>query len=163
MCSAPYLVTLEEDWEIIPGIERSIHQPKFVEEAISIIKSDEHITGVLLRGEREWFAQKTLYSMNTSLGEATVVRRCFDFTKFPQEKCAWGGYTNGAAVYDRMRVQQCAPFVDRFEAECEMTNCHSKNGMCTASVWRNRESGCTAEDSVCNRVAEHIGAKSTWN
>ncbi|KAH3761565.1 hypothetical protein Pelo_6568 [Pelomyxa schiedti] len=207
MCTAPYLASMEEDWEIIPGIEETIQQSKFIEEAIAILHTDSNLTGVLLRGEREWYATKQVINLTASVnsqdptmitltpqhtnqpihtsitynttnyngtgssaeaessppGESArttvIVRRCFDTQAFPDSPCQWGGYTNGAAVYDRSRLALCSPFAGT-DPECEMTNCHTLRGHCTASVWRNRQA-CDPLDSHCNRVAEHIGTRST--
>ena len=116
LCSAPYFLTLEEDWEWI-GARKSV-----LLDAMSVLRHDTSISGVFLRPDTlDQFLTRSAWRRTVPAAAVAVdangrtapdasgkgggvqyATYCMD----RQAAYLWGAYSNGPGLYDRVRLQQ---------------------------------------------------------
>ena len=116
LCSAPYFLTLEEDWEWI-GARKSV-----LLDAMSVLRHDTSISGVFLRPDTlDQFLARSAWRRTAPAAAVAVdasgrtapgasgkgggvqyATYCMD----RQAAYLWGAYSNGPGLYDRVRLQQ---------------------------------------------------------
>lgn len=156
LCTAPYVLTLEEDWEFSDKLLEGTQRKNVVEEAIELLKTLEEAQikayGVLLRWERDYFANRDPpVEVDTKVGKVKYIR---SISKGGH--CKAGAYTNGASVYRRSDLQEFGLMVH--DGECEYSQRAFEKKYFMVSVWR--KDSCLPKDTLCNSVVYHIGYKS---
>ena len=97
LCSAPYFLTLEEDWEWVapPAVGRTVLQ-----DAMTVLRHDEGVSGVFLRPDTlDQFLSPSPWKRAEQVAYATY---CMD----RGASHLWGPYSNGPGVYDRVRLER---------------------------------------------------------
>lgn len=171
LCSAPYVLTLEEDWVARDLDEdeddRKQLSPWFapLEHAMSAISRDSKLIGIILRGEHDVWehtptieAWRTMPSLEEEDGDDWQYRRrCLNL----KSNNVWGAYSNGASLYDRARLAQVGRMYGEPNDEdgfpdpyCE-ANYALRVGLkyCLGEM-RTREQ---CRTTTCNAIFEHIG------
>jgi hypothetical protein len=100
LCSAPYVLTLEEDWQfraLSPPLATPARRA-ILRHAIQIIDAEPDIAGVILRNET--FDQFATPSAWMSRGGVEFRKYCAPI----QSGIVYGAYTNGASIYSRKRL-----------------------------------------------------------
>ena len=135
LCSAPYFLTLEEDWEWLGDGNRV--GGNALRDAISVLRHDTGISGVFLRPDTldqflkrgPWTraprvavaggvqgvvdargGQRTSSSSDDGAADAHAQRGgAVEYAKYCMDRGAsylWGAYSNGPGVYDRSRLMR---------------------------------------------------------
>lgn len=161
LCAAPYIVTLEEDWQFVPLAPplATAARRQIFRNSIAVIEAESDIAGVILRNETfDQFAEPGVWQ--------TLRGSDVSFRKYcaPVERgIVYGAYTNGASIYSRQRLMASgnAMFGEPNNAvgfppsysEANFALRIALQFPCSAMI-RTR-SDC--ERIVCNGVFEHIG------
>lgn len=101
LCSASYIVSLEEDWLFAPPLPAPLATParqRIIEHSIAVIDADSGIAGVILRNET--YDQFTSPLAWTRLGDVEYRKYCAAIAS----GVVYGAYTNGASIYSRERL-----------------------------------------------------------
>eukprot|EP00727_Mastigamoeba_balamuthi_P001291 m51a1_g11159 hypothetical protein (255) ;mRNA; f:284058-284822 len=166
LCTAPYVVLLEEDFPLVRGAEKGLIRPDFLRQAIEVVEANEGVHGVLLRQEADpdmWGSGK--YGNYTAHEDARGNKWCYRW--LPRWGCLAlrsyaSSWTNGAALYSLKKLRAAGPL--QTLEECPKPNlntewCYGRilfdMNMTLASV--QRRARCQPCDSACNYVSEHIG------
>ena len=177
LCSAPYLLTLEEDWEWVGGrhgVGRSA-----LRDAMAVLRHDPSVSGVFLRPDTldqflrrsEWRhaprSSDTAAAAVDARGQPTAAPLGgVEYATYCMDRSAaylWGPYSNGPGVYDRARLQhlvgrQFGEPADRFpDAASESNYCYRVGaaGLCSAvlRVWP----GCEGVHECNAPLFVHLG------
>lgn len=121
LCTAPHVLLLEDDWWVVKDVERHLHNPRFVEEAIQLVDNMDNVTGVLLREEKMWYCDANVLAneLHLSIPLGKVRARICKSRATQRDRGKkgkgdspgvwWGGYTNGAALYSMSRLRSLGP------------------------------------------------------
>eukprot|EP01105_Mastigella_eilhardi_P004374 TRINITY_DN15810_c0_g1_i1.p1 TRINITY_DN15810_c0_g1~~TRINITY_DN15810_c0_g1_i1.p1 ORF type:complete len:307 (-),score=27.93 TRINITY_DN15810_c0_g1_i1:107-997(-) len=137
LCTAPYVLALEEGQQVARGIESSVPEPRFVEQAIGILRRDATLAGVVLqRGAvRGRHLEGAIVETDTPLGPCTYRRICPE----NNDPCAC---MPGATIFDATRLAMCTPTLDLSppqRPQCVMASCLRVLHLCCARVVRETE------------------------
>ena len=100
LCAAPYLVTLEEDWEWVA--RRGGHGRTALQDAIAVLRHDPSVSGVFLRPDTfDQFLARSEWK-RTGAQAVEYATYCMDTSA----DYLWGPYSNGPSVYDRARLAE---------------------------------------------------------
>ncbi|KAJ3251635.1 hypothetical protein HK103_002222 [Boothiomyces macroporosus] len=113
-CRSPYILSLEEDWEVGPGFD---HMP-LIQMAMNVIDTDEKVLEVWLRydseeykkiNETQWMLTPSMENIQRDIDQGQVMyhRQQGD----PDNTVSGAGsYTNGASLKSRARLEQIGRF-----------------------------------------------------
>jgi hypothetical protein len=110
MCSAKYVLTLEEDWlfapaPALPGAHATYWRQHIVRGAMLVLQAEPSISGVILRSESydHYCVRKEFQTLSSSddCAETLEYRQyCMNLPSgYP-----WGSFTNGPSIYERQRL-----------------------------------------------------------
>ena len=179
LCSAPYFLTLEEDWEWI-GAEHGVGQTA-LRDAMTVLRHDTSVSGVFLRPDTldqflqrsEWrHAPRFASSASATSAAVDAAGRTapnIDHVEYAtyclnrQASYLWGPYSNGPGVYDRLRLQQLVgrqfgepsdPFPD---PASESNYCYRVGlaGLCSAIL--RTSPGCEGVHACNQLLFRHLG------
>ena len=106
LCAAPYILTLEEDWEwqgASSGAGRTA-----LRDAMSVLRHDASLSGVFLRPDTlDQFLTHSAWRRAGGEGGVEYATYCMDRSS----SYLWGPYSNGPGVYARARLQAVGPQV----------------------------------------------------
>ena len=188
LCTAPYVLTLEEDWLYNPG-PLPLLTSRPLAEAIALLREDadamqegalpQHgqvyarlpkerpILGVVLRPETFDQFIPTPVMMHEYIGGVDgTISRYRRYCMNTASGTVWGSYTNGAAVYDRARLLSLGRMHgqpgDGFLDQYSEANFAFRAGRAFCTAVPILRKGCH-DATGCNAIFEHIGggAKST--
>jgi hypothetical protein len=100
LCAAPFILTLEEDWEWrggASGVGRTA-----LRDAMAVLRHDATLSGIFLRPDTlDQFLTHSAWRRAGGEGGVEYATYCMDRTA----SYLWGAYSNGPGVYVRARLQ----------------------------------------------------------
>jgi len=146
LCRAPFILTLEEDWQVKEGTRISA-----ISMALNLLRTDERLLSVFLRPEKDELHDLSPWRTN----EKTQIEYRYH-CKSPNN--VWGSYSNGASLIRASYIKEIGYFTEDFwNAGWVEGNFASRvpEKYCGAEL--RLEKNCTS--SKCNSIFIHIGEK----
>ena len=120
LCSAPYFLTMEEDWEWLADDQTPQVGHSALHDAIAVLRHDAGVSGVFLRPDTlDQFLPRGswLFAPRRSRGAASTDAPApsgqpgglVEYARYCMDRSAsflWGAYSNGPGVYDRDRLMR---------------------------------------------------------
>ena len=172
LCSAPYFLTLEEDWEWIGDGQQPPVGQSALRDAIAVLRHDAGVSGVFLRpdtldqfltrGPWQGAPRRAAHGAAAGGGGGGLI----EYARYCMDRGAsylWGAYSNGPGVYDRERLmrlvgRQYGEPADAFPDPASESNyCYRVGaaGLCSAvlRLWP----GCDGVHSCNAPLIRHLG------
>ena len=157
LCSAPFILTLEEDWEWQPASSSALGRTT-LRDAMSVLRHDTALSGVFLRPDTlDQFLTHSPWRRAGATG-IEYATYCMDLAA----GSTWGPYSNGPGVYARERLQTVGrqygePADDFPDAYSEGNYCYrvGRAGLCSAIL--RAAPGCDGVDRCNRHLFRHLG------
>ena len=157
LCSAPFILTLEEDWEWQQASSSALGRTT-LRDAMSVLRHDTALSGVFLRPD-------TLDQFLTHSPWRRAGATGIEYATYCMDRAAsylWGPYSNGPGIYARERLQavgrQYGEPADGFpDAYSEGNYCYrvGRAGLCSAIL--RVAPGCDGVDQCNRHLFRHLG------
>ena len=167
LCRAPYVLSLEEDWEWIDPVSahlsaRYAHRRLALTLAIELLRSpaaeEGRIASVVLKDEsfERYAADDTFGWRTTGAGGVRFRRFCMNIST----GWVWGSYTNGAVLMDRQKLLEIGRMYGEPSETSGFPHAYSEGnyafrmGLRFCSAMMELVAGC--EQLACNAAWRHI-------